>query len=149
MNYQINLPGAQGYTPQQTRGAFNQAMATAHAEGDPRYNMKPLDKAGASRGGGQQFMAGIASAQNLAKGVAAAYGVPTADAMQNASIELGNQAAREGVGLGAGGIAQQNQYANALASLQRQQAAQSFQQNLLGGLLGGGGGGWLDNFLGY
>jgi hypothetical protein len=149
MNYNINLPGAQGYTPQQTRGAFNQSMATAHAEGDPRYNMKPLDRAGASRGGGQQFMAGISSAQNIAKGVAAAYGGTTSDAMKNADIDLANQASREGVGLGAGGIAQQNQYANALASLQRQQAAQSFQQNLLGGLLGGGGGGWLDNFLGY
>lgn len=155
MNYYVNLPGAQGYTPKQTQAAFNQSMAQAHAEADPRYNMKPLDKAGTSRGAGQQYMAGIASAQNLAKGIADAYSTAPSDTMQNANIELANQAAREGVGLGVGGIAQQNQYANALAALQRQQAAYSFQNNLLGGLLGNLGGqqrmsnNWLDNFLGY
>jgi chorismate synthase len=151
VNYNVNLPSPAGYNPQQTRGAFNTALAQAHADADPRYNMKPLDKAGMSRGGSQRQMAGISSAQNLAGGVAKAYGVQSDDAMANANLALANQAAAEGLGLGVSGIAQQNQYANALDALQRQQAAYGFQQNLLGGLLGGGGqsSGWLDNFLGY
>lgn len=150
MNYNVNLPSPTGYNSQQTRGAFNTALAQAHAEADPRYSMKPLDKAGMSRGGAQQQMAGISSAQNLASGIAKAYGVQSDDAMANANLALANQAAAEGLGLGVSGIAQQNQYANALDALQRQQAAYGFQQNLLGGLLGGGqSSGWLDNFLGY
>jgi hypothetical protein len=152
VNYFVNTPNATGYTPQQTGGAFNNAMAKAHAEADPRYNMKPLDKAGTSRGAGQQYMAGISSAQNLASGIAAAYNTPVQDASTNATIDLGNRAAAEGLGLGVSAIAQQNQYANALAALQRQQAAFNLQNNLLGGLLGGNNrssGNWLDNFLGY
>lgn len=150
MNYNVNLPSPPGYNPQQTRAAFNQAMAKAHSEADQRYNMKPLDKAGMSRGGAQQQMAGISGAQNLADGIAQAYGTRTNDAMANANLALANQAAAEGLGLGVSGIAQQNQYANALEALQRQQAAYGFQNNLLGGLLGGGqSSGWLDNFLGY
>lgn len=150
MNYNVNLPNATGYSPQQTRGAFNNAMAKAHSEADPRYNMKPLDKAGASRGGSQRMQAGIASAQNLADGIAAAYAVPAADAASNANIGLANAGASEGLGLGVGNIAQQNQYANALAALQRQQSQREFVGSVLGGLTGGGlAGGGLDNFLGY
>lgn len=149
MNYSVNIPGAVGYTPQQTRAAFNTALAEAHASADPRYNMKPLDKAGMSRGGAQQFSAGIASAQNLADGVAKAYQTPMQDAVTNASIDQANAAAREGMGLDVFGIDQQANYARALESLTRQQAARNFQSQALGGLLGGGGSGWLDNFLGY
>lgn len=158
MNVAVNQQNPLGYTPQQTRAAFNQAMAKAHSDADMRYNLKPLDKAGRSRGGAQQYMAGIASARNLADGIAQAYGVRSADAASNANIGLANQAAAEGLGLGVSQIAQQNQYANALQALQRQQAAYGFQNNILGGLLGNFGGigrntsassGWLDNFLGY
>lgn len=158
MNVAVNPQNPIGYTPQQTRGAFNQAMAKAHADSDMRYNMKPLDKAGMSRGGAQQYMAGISSARNLADGIAQAYGARTNDAVSNAQLGLADQAAAEGLGLGVSQIAQQNQYANALSALQRQQAAYNFQNNILGGLLGNFGGigrntspssGWLDNYLGY
>lgn len=150
MNVAVNTPKAAGFTPQQTRAQFNQQMAQAHANADMRYNMKPLDRAGSSRAPGQQYMAGIASAQNLADGVAQAYAGKMNDATANAGIGLQNAAADEDLGLGVGAIQQQNQYANALNALQRQQAAYQFQNNILGGLLNGrSSGGWLDNFLGY
>lgn len=139
MNFNVSVPQVQGYSPAQTRAAFNQQMATAHASADPRYNMKPMDRAGFSRGGAQNAMAGISSAQNLADGIARAYGNQLNDAQFNAG--LGNQAAAEALGLGMSGIAIQQQYANAMAALQRQQQ----QQGVLAGLLGGN----LDGFLGF
>lgn len=139
MNFNVTVPQVTGFSPQQTRAAFNQQMAQAHASADPRYNMKPMDRAGLSRGGAQNSMAGIASAQNLAEGIAKAYQGQLQDAQFNAG--LGNQSAAEGLGLGLSGLALQQQYANAMAALQRQQQ----QQGLLSGLLGGN----IDNFLGF
>lgn len=143
MNIDVNTPYAAGFTPRQTGAAFNQQLAEAHAASDPRYNMKPLDRAGMSRGGAQQNLAGIASAQNLAEGIARAYGQKMTDAQFNAKTSLGNAAAQEGLGLDVAQLQQQQQYADALAALQRQQ---TMTGGLLGGLLGGQG---LNNFLGY
>jgi hypothetical protein len=156
-NINVNQSAPGGYTPAQTRAAFNQAMGKAHAEADMRYNMKPLDKAGMSRAPGGQYMAGIASAQNLADGVAAAYGGTQSDAVSNAGTDLASQGARESLGLGVSAVQQQAAYAQALAALQRQQASSNFQTGILGGLLGnigsatksGGTSTWMDNFLGY
>lgn len=146
MNYLTQVPQAYGMTPQQTRGAFNTAMAQAQADADLRYNMKPLDRAGMSRGGAQQLNAGISSAGNLAEGIRKAYSVPAADAAMNAGIGLANAAAQEGTGLGVSQLDQQNRYANALDALQRQQAATRYRGQVLGGLMGGD---WLTGFLGY
>jgi hypothetical protein len=151
MNYYVDSPYAAGYTQRQTGAQFNQNLAQAHANADPRFNTKPLDRAGMSRGMGQQHMAGIASAQQLAEGVAKAYTGQAQDAATNAGIATGNAQAAEGLGLGMNAIAQQQQYANALAALQRQQNAMNMNQNVLGGLLGDGGSSsnWLDNLLGF
>lgn len=145
MNIYSNPPQAFGYTPQQMQGAFNQNMAQAHAEADPRFSMKPLDRAGMSRGAGQQQLAGVASAQRLAEGIAKAYGQQAEDQAANAGLASGNAAAVEGAGLDVSALAQQRRYADALAALQRQQAAMNMQQNALGGLLGGN----LNSFLGF
>lgn len=137
MNVNTNVPQIPGMPAALTRAAFNQSLAQAHASADPRFNMKPLDRAGFSRGGAQNAMAGIGAAQNLADGIAKAYSGQLQDAQTNAAVGLGNQYASENTGLALGGLAQQQAYANAMAALQRQGA--------LGGLLGGN----LDNFLGY
>lgn len=129
-------------SPQRSAAAFNQQMAQAHAGADMRYNTKPLDRAGMSRGGGQAQMAGIQSARNLSQGVAEAYGQQLQDAASSADRQLRAAAAQEGLGQSVSQLAMQNQYADALASLQRQQI---MGQGVLGGLLGGG----LNNFLGY
>jgi hypothetical protein len=104
--------------------------------------VKGLDRPGASRGAGRQYLAGIQSSQNLADGIAKAYGQNLDDQATNAGINLGNQTLAEGTGLSAGAIAQQQRYSDALAALQRQQQMQS---GALNGLLGGN----LDNFLGF
>ena len=135
MNVRANVPQISGIPSNITRAGFNQQLAQAHASADPRYNMKPLDRAGFSRGGAQNAMAGISAAQNLAEGVAKAYAGQLQDAQINA--DLGNQSANENAGLALNAIAQQQAYANAMAALQR--------QNLLGGLLGGN----LNSFLGF
>lgn len=139
MNYQANAPQIPGMPPDLTRAAFNQQLAQAHAAADPRYNMKPMDRAGFSRGGAQNAMAGISSAQNLAEGIAKAYGHQLQDAQISAS--LGNDSANESLGLGMNAIAQQQRYAAAMAALQRQQQ----QQGILAGLLGGN----IDGLLGF
>ena len=140
-----------------TQAAINTGIAKAQAEADTRFQQKEYDRNGISRGRGTQAMAGIKSAQALSDGLARAYQVPMQDAVADAGNNLQYETQRENYGLGISGIAQQNDYANALAALQRQQAALNFTGNALGGLLGsigniGGGGNkgnWLDSFLGY
>jgi hypothetical protein len=136
-----------------TQGAFNNALASAQADADPRYNMKGFDRAGMSRGKGQAAAAGAQAANTLAKGVAAAYQIPTQDAVADARNTLAYQQSMEQGGLQASSIAMQNTYANALAALQRQQNAVDFQGKALDGLFGGipGGGPMknLDSFLGF
>lgn len=149
MNYYSNTPQAQGFTPQQTRAAFNQQLAEAQASADPRYNMKPMDRAGWSRGGAQNAMAGISSAQNLADGIARAYAGQLQDAQANAGIGLGNRQSSEQAGLSMNALQQQMNYQAALDALQRQQNAMNFNQGLLGGLLGQGGASGLNSFLGF
>lgn len=134
MNYQVNSPQVPGMPPALTRAAFNQNMAQTHAAADPRFAMKQFDKAGLSRGQGQQSLAGAYGAQTLAQGVAQAYAGKLQDAQTNASSALGNQVAAENIGQGMNAIAQQQSYANALAALQRQQTNQGLLAGLLNGL---------------
>ena len=119
-----------------TQGAFNTALAKAQASADPRFNMKAMDRNGVSRGQGTLATAGIQAAQSLADGVAEAYKIPARDAAADANNALQYQANQEAFGQGVSNIAMQNDYANALAALQRTQNALSFQGNALGGLLG-------------
>lgn len=143
MNTRVNTPQAYGYTPRQQQASYNTGIAEAHQQSDQRYNTKPLDRAGTSRGAGQNYMAGISASKNLVDGIASAHSQSMDDQAKNAAIDLGNTQAQESAGLEYGAIAQQNNYANALAALQRQQNMSS--GNALGGLLGGG----LTQFLGY
>lgn len=137
MNTYVNTPQIQGFTPRRP-GPSNQAIAAAHQTADPRYTMKGLDRAGVSRGAGQQYLAGIQSAKNLAEGIADAYSQDIEDQATAASNDLANREAAESMGLATGAIQQQARYANALAALQRQQRMPG------GNVLGG-----LTDFLGY
>jgi hypothetical protein len=119
-----------------TQGMFNTELANAQAAADPRFNMKAMDRNGVSRGKGTMAVAGIQAAQNLADGIAKAYQVPAQDASTNANNTLQYQTNQENFGQGISNIAQQNDYANAMAALQRNQNVLNFQGNALGGLLG-------------
>lgn len=130
------------YAPQlvpNSQGAFNTALAQAQAAADPRFNMKPMDRSGVSRGRGTAGIAGIQAAQSLAEGVAQAYRGQAQDAATDAENTLQYQSNQENFGQGVSNIAMQNDYANALAALQRNQNIMQFQGNALGGLLGNAG----------
>jgi hypothetical protein len=102
--------------------SFNNDMAFALAAGDPRYQMKQLDRAGFSRGGAQRNQAGIRGAQDMVDGVAGAY----QNAMQSANTDAMNAlqwgTSQEQYAQALGSLQQQNAYANQMAQLQRQQA---------------------------
>jgi hypothetical protein len=143
-SFNVNLPQVQGYTPRQKQAAFNTEIARSHAQADPRYNIKPMDKAGMSRGGAQQAMAGISAAQNLADGIAQAYTGQLADNSGMAALSNAQAAGQLGQDMNA--LALQQQYAALLSRLQRQSDLGSFQGNVLGGLVGNG---RIDSFLGF
>lgn len=149
MNYANNVQMQAPQAVPNTQGAFNNALASAQAQADPRFHVKNYDRSGVSRGKGQAHLASVQGANALAQGIADAYAIPAQDATTNAQNTLNYQQAAEQFGLGSSAIGMQNDYANALASLQRQQQAMNFQGQALNGLLGGAGSFNLDSFLGF
>jgi hypothetical protein len=137
MNYNARISLPQTPPMPQTQGAFNNALAVAQANADPRFAIKQMDRPGVSRGAGQKSLAAAQSDQSLAAGVADAYRIPMNDAASNAASTLAYQNLSENSGLQASSIDTQNDYSNALAALQRQRQVLDYQQNALGGLLGG------------
>ena len=109
----------------------NAQYAVALAAGDPRYQMKKLDRAGFSRGAAQRNQAGINAAQEMAENIAGLYGQQLQDSTYASNANLRGQQAYEGYAQALGGLNQQNAYANQMAALQRQ----SMALNLLSGLL--------------
>lgn len=118
-----------GLTPAQMRGGFNNAHARALASGDMRANMKNYDRAGFSRGRGQENQAGIAAGQSVIDGLQQAYGGAIGDQVYNAGMALGGRSGQEGFGQALGGLQQQQAYQDQLNRLQ-------YVSTLLGGLLG-------------
>lgn len=118
-NVQLSQPPL---SRQRSDSKFNNAMASALASGDPRYQMKRLDRAGFSRGNAQRNQAGIQGAQEMTQGIADAYRQAMDDETYNANFNMQNQVAQEQFGQALGGLQQQQAYANQMALLQRQQA---------------------------
>lgn len=131
----LNRSGPTGLTGRQTAGQFNNRLAEAYAMADPSYQLKQLDRAGFSRGGSQMQQAGANSARALADGIAAAYQGSIADESYNANLALESERARENNALAMARLQQQDNYAQQMAALQRQQAVMNFAGGLLGGLL--------------
>lgn len=123
------LPTA--YTQQQTQAALNNAYASALASGDPRYSVKQYDRPGLSRSAGSWNQAGIDAARNMQEGIAKAYSQDLANNQYNATTALQGQQNQEANWQALNGLQQQNDYANQMAQLQRQNMVYS----LLGGLL--------------
>lgn len=106
-------------------------LANAYSLGDPRYQMKQLDRAGFSRGGAQRNQAGINAAQQMSDSIAEVYSGQLQDQQARALANLQSQQGQEQFAQSLGSLQQQNNYANQMAALQRQGA----MMNLLGGLL--------------
>lgn len=136
---QVSLyqPIPEGFTDRQQRASFNNAMAMAQAEADPRYNIKigNYDRPGISRGGMQRAQAGSDAAKRLADGVAKAYSGQLADSQYNAGTALKGLADQEQFAQQLGALQSQSAYANQMAQLQNQQSALGFFGGLLGDLL--------------
>ena len=70
-----------------TEDAVNNVMAKGYQQGDHRYQMKQLDRAGISRGKGQQFIAGQEGAQAVGTAATQAAEMRMADAQTNAQMK--------------------------------------------------------------
>lgn len=70
-----------------TEDAVNNVMAQGFQQADQRYQMKQTDRAGVSRGAGQQFIAGQESAQAMNKAADAAAGIRMQDQQANAKMK--------------------------------------------------------------
>jgi hypothetical protein len=104
-------------------------IARAQASADPRFNMKKYDRAGVSRGRGQSAQAGITAAESFSQGIADVYDNQLKQQAANADAMMQLQQGQEQYAQALGGLQAQANYADQLASLQR--------QNILYGLLGG------------
>lgn len=132
---QLNQVPPEGFSDRQQQAAYSQRMAQALAMGDPRFQMKSLDRAGFSRGGAQRNQAGINAAQAMAEGIAEAYRGAMDDQSYNANMLLQNQQTQERQAQALAKLQQQDSYAQQMAQLQRQQAIMNLAGSLLGGLV--------------
>lgn len=114
---------------------YNNDYANAMAIGDPRLQMKQMDRGGMSRGAGQMSNAGMQGAQKMAEGIAQAYSNRQQAQDYNNAFAMQNQQADATQKLALQGLLQQQEYNNQLAAQQRQNSAMNFATSLLGGLL--------------
>ncbi len=126
-----------GFSDQQTQGAYNYQRAQAQAVADPRMNMKAYDKAGMSRGKGQQQYAATAAANSYADQAAAAENIPLQDAASNANLNLQYAASQDQTALQLARVQEQLRQQQALAALQQQANAAGYAGGLVGNLLTG------------
>lgn len=134
-NVQVFQQPPTGLPQNQMAAALNNQLARAYSLGDPRANMKELDRAGLSRGAGQRNQAGIAAADRMVDAIAQAYGSQAQNAAYNANVGLQDQQAQEGFSQALGGLQAQQNYADQMAALQRQQMGLGMVGSILGGLL--------------
>jgi hypothetical protein len=118
-NVNLAQPPLPSYDYRANPSPFNAGMAQAHAAGDVRYNLKPLDRPGMSRGAGQRQHAGAKAATAMADGIADAYGQQAQQANTAALAGLTAEQGQEQFAQALGALQQQNAYANAMAQLQR------------------------------
>jgi hypothetical protein len=114
---------------------FNNDYANAIAMGDPRLQMKQMDRGGMSRGAGQLSNAGMQGAQKIADGIAQAYSTKQQAQDYNNAYTLQNQQSDDTQQQALQGLLQQQQYNNQMAAQQRQNSALNFATSILGGLL--------------
>jgi hypothetical protein len=129
-------PKPPGITESQTGAAYNFQRAQADAVADPRLNLKAYDKAGFSRGKGQQGYAASGSANAYADQMSQAQQIPLQDAAANANLGLQYSASQDQMGLALARLQEQAAQQQAMAALQKQSNALGFAGNLLSGLLG-------------
>lgn len=134
-NVYVNQTPPGGYPAAAMERSLNTQLAQAYAAGDPRLAVKSYDRPGMSRGASQWNQAGIDSARRLVEGVSNAYGQHLQNLAYNADVGLQGHAGREQFSQALGGLQTQNDYAQQMSDLQRQQSVLGLYSGLLGGLL--------------
>ena len=114
---------------------FNNEYANAIASGDPRLQMKQMDRGGISRGAGQMSAAGMQGAAKMADGIAEAYSTKQTAQDYNNAYTMQNQQSDATQQQALQGLLQQQNYNNQAAAQQRQNSAMNFATSILGGLL--------------
>jgi hypothetical protein len=120
---------------QKINSNFNNDYANAIALGDPRLQVKQMDRGGISRGAGQMSAAGMQGAQKMADGIAQAYSTKQQAQDYNNTYAMQNQQSDATQQQALQGLLQQQQYNNQAAAQQRQNSALGFATSILGGLL--------------
>jgi hypothetical protein len=120
---------------QKINSNFNNDYANAISLGDPRLQMKQMDRGGMSRGAGQMSAAGMQGAQKIADGIAQAYNTKQSAQDYNNAYSLQNQQSDATQQQALQGLLQQQTYNNQAAAQQRQNSAMNFATSILGGLL--------------
>ena len=115
--------------------SFNNDYASAIAMGDPRLQVKQMDRGGMSRGAGQMSNAGIQGAAKMADGIAQAYSTRQTAQDYNNAYSMQNQQADASQQQAIQSLLLQQQYNNQMAAQQRQNSAMNFATSILGGLL--------------
>ena len=78
-----------------TQGAVNNTLAQGYSNADQRFQIKKLDRAGLSRGKGQNYMAGVEGVQQMQKAAGAAAEVDASDQQQNDQMRSDYQRSSE------------------------------------------------------
>ena len=78
-----------------TQDSINNTLAQGQANADRRFQVKQLDRAGLSRGAGQNFMAAQEGVQQMQKAAGAAAEVAASDQQQNDQMRSDYERARE------------------------------------------------------
>lgn len=78
-----------------TQDSVNNTLAQGQANADGRFQVKKLDRAGLSRGAGQNFMAAQEGVQQMQKAAGAAAEVAASDQQQNDQMRSDYERARE------------------------------------------------------
>lgn len=78
-----------------TQDSMNNTLAQGYANADQRFQTKKLDRAGLSRGKGQNYMAGAEGVQQMQKAAGAAAEVDASDQQQNDQMRSDYQRSSE------------------------------------------------------
>jgi hypothetical protein len=78
-----------------TQDSINNTLAQGYSNADQRFQTKKLDRAGLSRGKGQNYMAGAEGVQQMQKAASAAAEVDASDQQQNDQMRSDYQRSSE------------------------------------------------------
>ena len=94
-NSQSTIQKPRYISDEATQDSINNTLAQGYANADERFQTKSLDRAGLSRGAGQQFMAGQEGVKKMQEAAGAAADVQASDQRTNDQMRSDYQRASE------------------------------------------------------